>query len=78
MTAYLEVASTKEDPVPKDYLTVDEIAKLMGVCRQTASARVNALHRASKADRITLRRMIAGKIKIVPYYKLSVAHSSTS
>lgn len=78
MTAYLEVAATKEDPVPEGYLTVREIAKVMGVCYQTASERVNALHRAGKADRVKLHRLIAGKVKIVPYYKLSKARSSTS
>lgn len=78
MTAYLEVASTKEDTVPGGYLTVEEIAKIMGVCRQVASQRVNDLYRAGKADRIKLRRLFAGRVKIVPYYKLSVARSSTS
>lgn len=78
MTAYLEVASAKEDTVPEGYLTVDEIAKGMKVCQQVGSERVNALHRAGKAERIKLRRLFAGRIKIVPYYKLSVARSSTS
>jgi len=72
LSAYLATVADKEDKVPDGYFSVEEIAKSMKACRSTASERVNALHRAGRADRVKLRRMIVGRIRIVPYYKLSV------
>jgi len=79
LTAYHELCAAKEDPVPDGFLTVSEIVKVMGVCRQATSERLNALLRAGKVERVKLRRMTSGGvIKIIPYYKLSAARSSTS
>ena len=70
LTAYLEVVADKEEQVPKGYLPRGELAKKMGCGIATASERGNVLYRAGRADRIELRRLIGGRIRIVPYFKL--------
>lgn len=65
----IELKTGKEEPVPKGYYTVEQLAQTAGLSTKTINARCLELVRLGKLKKLSLRRMRTnGSISKVNFY----------